>query len=350
MALVRHRILAAWDRLQSEGIEIACPAEARDNGLPELHVGFLNMMPDRALKATERQFLRLIASGADGISVYVHPFTIDGLPRQSEYLDYVSEVYDSFEQIRRRRLDGLVLTGANPGSSLLEDEGFWPYFEAVVDWANARVPTVFCSCLATHGILKIFHGVERERCKPSKRWGVFPHRVTQKRHPLMDGMPDRFDAPRSHVFEMTAAQLERHGIQVLAFSEDADFHIAVSEDGFKWVFSQGHPEYDSVSLLKEYQREIHRYQKTERTDYPEFPANYLPESAREILQQFRIDLHQAMEQKQDWPEFPETAVLPLIKNTWSGHGRILFRNWFGMMADRNSQIEPEALRGSSKTA
>lgn len=350
MPLVRHRNLASWERLQSEGIELASAAEARDSDLPELHIGFLNMMPDRALKATERQFFRLIASGADEISIYVHPFTIEGLPRQSEYLDYVSECYDSFEQTRHQYLDGLVLTGANPGSSQLEAEGFWPYFEEVIYWANANVPTIFCSCLATHGILKIFHGIERIRCKPDKRWGVFMHQVTQEKHPLMDGMPSYFNEPRSHVFEMTSSQVEPHGVRILTFSEEANFDFAVSEDGFKWVFSQGHPEYDAVSLLKEYKREVVRYKKSERIEYPEFPANYLPASARKILEQFRADLHRAMEHKKDSPEFPESAILPLIKNTWSEHGRILFRNWLGMMLDRNGQIYSDSLRGSSKTA
>ena len=350
MPLVHHRNLASWERLEDEGIKIASPAEARNSGLPELHIGFLNMMPDRALKATERQFIRLLASGADQISIYVHPFTIEGLPRQTEYLDYVSEYYDSFKQTRHQYLDGLVLTGANPGTSQLEAEGYWPHFEEVIYWANLNVSTVFCSCLATHGILKIFHNIERIRCKPDKRWGVYKHQITQEQHPLMDGMPVYFDAPRSHVFEMTSAQVEPYGVRILAFSEEADFHIAVSEDGFKWVFSQGHPEYDAVSLLKEYKREIDLYEKSERIEYPDFPANYLPESARNILQQYRTDLHNAMEQKQPSPEFPESAILPLINNTWSEHGRILFRNWLGMMVDRNGQFGTGTLRGNSKTA
>lgn len=332
MPLIRYRELTSWGRLEQEGIEIADPKADQVAEYPELHIGFLNMMPDRALKATERQFLRLIAAGAERFSVYIHPFTIGGLAREAETLRYVAQAYDSFAQIREIKLDGLVLTGANPGNAEITAERYWPYFEEVTHWANGTVPSIFCSCLASHAILKLLYGLERTRCKPDKRWGVFTHQVTRSHHPLMEGMPSQYEEPRSHVFEMTASQLEPYGIEILATSADADFGIAASQDGIKWVFLQGHPEYDAVSLLKEYKREINRYQLRERSDYPDFPLNYLPQSARQRLTDYRNEFLEAVNLNLELPEFPEDEIVPLLDSTWTRHAKVLFRNWLKQVA------------------
>ncbi len=336
MSLIKHGDLASWERLERDGIDVVDWPGTGPNG-EVLHIGFLNMMPDRALKATERQFLKLVACGAQRNSVCIHPFTIDGLNRQAEASRYVSQAYETFDQMKQRQLDGLILTGANPGNSEITAEEYWPYFEKVTHWADAHVPSVFCSCLASHAILKMVHGIERTRCKPDKRWGVFKHQVIRQQHPLMIDMPSEYDEPRSHVFEMTSNQLEPYGIEILASSPDADFGIATSEDGIKWVFLQGHPEYDTVSLLKEYKREIHRYQMKERTDYPGFPLNYLSESVCRELEIYRDRFLDALQRDLALPLFPEAEILPAIKNSWNAHAQILFRNWLYQVACTKNQ-------------
>ena len=327
MPFVRHRDISSWERLAAEGIEVLTTDDARQSQLPSVHIGFLNMMPDRALRATERQFLRLIAAAADDYLIYIHPFTVDGLSREDDALAYVEDFYDTFEMAKTIYMDGLVLTGANPGESKLEDEGFWPYFVEVIHWAESNVPSIMCSCLASHAILNELHGIERTRCIPSKRWGVYSHEVSESEHPLVAGIDPEFDAPRSHVFEMTTAQLETCGARVLASSAEADFHIAVGPDGFKWVYLQGHPEYDSFSLLKEYKREIGRYTAGVRDEYPEYPKYYLSGTAKQILDRYRITLLKDLEQGRTPAAFPESDVLPFIQDTWSKPGRIMFKNW-----------------------
>lgn len=339
MPLLRYRDLDSWERLVCENIDIT----GQNADTPSLQIGFLNMMPDRALRATERQFYRLLAAGADDCVVQIHPFSIEGLPRSADTLAYVSKAYVSFDEITKIKLDGLVLTGANPGNFEITAEKFWPYFEEVVLWANEYVPTILCSCLASHAILKIFHGIERIRCQPDKRWGVFSHRVTQIKHPLMADLPEQYEEPRSHVFEMTAEQMEPHGVQVLASSQDADFGIAVSEDGSRWVFLQGHPEYDSVSLLKEYKREINRFRLRERSNYPDYPLNYLPDSAKQSLDEYRTEFLLALEQGLDLPELPESNILPLIDNTWRVHAELLYRNWLRIVINEKEKHNSDAV-------
>ena len=347
MPLVRDGSLHAWDRLQAEGWEILSPAQAEQSSLPMLHIGFLNMMPDRALDATERQFFRLLAAGASDCMIFLHPFTIPGLGRGADALDYVSRNYVKFVDIRATVLDGLVLTGANPVSPDLTKEKYWPEFKQIVDWANRSVPSIMCSCLASHAVLNIFHGIERTRCVPGKRWGVFSHRLLDFENPLTTGIKERFDAPRSHVFEMTAKQLRQHGIVVLASSPEADFEIATSSDGFQWIFLQGHPEYDSISLLKEYKREISRYLSGERNDYPEPPKYYLDDSANLILNEYRELLMQAVNRKESLPDFPESEIAVSVRNTWKEYGFILFRNWLVMLVEHAQSSDREPSRQSS---
>lgn len=333
MPFVRDRELDSWKRLRGEGIEVVSQSVADGLNLPQIHIGFLNMMPDRALRATERQFLRLVAAGADGCLIHIHPFTIGGLGRKEDARQYIEQFYDSFADVEAIAPDGLVLTGANPGVADLRDEKFWPAFEKVMIWADQCVPTVMCSCLASHAVIEVFHGIKRSRCRPDKRWGVYSHHVTQSDHPLVAGMPSPFDAPRSHVFEVTAEQLEASGIEILAFSPDADFQIAASPDGFKWIFLQGHPEYDAVSLLKELNREVTRFVAGERSDYPENPLNYFNQQSIERLARFKTDLFEALDSSTDLPEFPESEILPFIRNTWQDHGMVLFRNWVRQIVD-----------------
>ena len=331
MPFVRDRELDSWSRLPEEGVEVVTPQFADSLNFPEIHIGFLNMMPDRALRATERQFMRLVAAGAGECLIHIHPFTIGGLGRKGDAREYIEQFYDSFSDVESVALDGLVLTGANPGVADLRAEKFWPEFENVMIWADQHVPTVMCSCLASHAVIEVFHGIQRSRCLPGKRWGVYSHRVIKSDHPLVAGMKTPFDAPRSHVHEMTAKQLEASGIEVLAFSPNADFHIAVSPDGFKWIFLQGHPEYDAVSLLKEFHREVIRFVASERSDYPEYPFNYLNNSAKDRLARFKNDLIKALDKSAELPVFPESEILPSIENTWKEHGVILFRNWIGQI-------------------
>src|SRR5690606_28619192 len=108
-----------------------------------------------------------------------------------------------------------------------------------------------------------------------KRWGVFEHRLTRPEHPLLVGTNTRFDVPHSRWNEITSAQLERAGVEVLIESTEGDFHLGVSPDGIRTVFMQGHPEYDAVSLLKEYKREVTRYLAGQIPAIPPLPLHYL---------------------------------------------------------------------------
>ena len=148
----------------------------------------------------------------------------------------------------------------------------------MIDWASEKVTSTLCSCLATHAVLQFRYGQHRSGCR-EKCWGVFPHRVVDRTHPLVYDVNTLFDVPHSRFNEIGRAQFEAAGLWMLAESAEAGVHLAVSADGFRQVFFQGHPEYDTISLLKEYKREVKRFAAGARPDYPPFPENYFDAQA-----------------------------------------------------------------------
>jgi homoserine O-succinyltransferase/O-acetyltransferase len=330
MPIVAHNDLPTFARLREEGQQILDPARALQQDIRELHVGLLNMMPDAALAATERQFFRLIGQSNQIAQFYVHPFTLDGLARSSEAQAYVDRYYEPFEQIREEGLDALIITGANVTGPDLSNEPFWMPLIEVVDWAYANVCSTLCSCLATHAVMQFRYG-QRRQPLPAKRWGVYPHRVLVRTHPLVSDVNTRFDVPHSRFNDISRERFESAGLHVLAESEEAGVHLAVSPDGFRQVLFQGHPEYDMISLLKEYKREVRRFTAGARADYPPFPENYFGLQARAILDEHRMHILDAMDRGRDLPEFPEDLIVSRLHNTWHDTAEGVVGNWMGLI-------------------
>ncbi len=330
MPLVAHNDLPTFDRLRGEGETIVPRELAVRQDIRELHIGLLNMMPDAALTATERQFFRLIGESNQIAQFYMHPFTLEALPRGPKAREHIERYYDHFQDIQAQGLDALIITGANVTQPDLALEPFWEPLIEVLDWAWDNVTSTLCSCLATHAVMQFRYG-QRRRHLGEKRWGVFPHRVVdrQRRHPLVTGVNTRFDVPHSRFNQIDREQFEAAGLPVLVESERAGVHLATSEDGFRIVFFQGHPEYDTISLLKEYKREVLRYAAGERDDYPPFPENYFPLQTQAILEEYRDRLDQARERGEESPPFPERLAAARLDNTWHDTAEAVINNWIG---------------------
>jgi len=158
---------------------------------------------------------------------------------------------------------------------------------------------------------------------------VFSHKLTNRTHPLVAEINTRFDVPHSRFNEIFQSDMEQHGIKALAVSKEAGVHLAVSPDGFRIVFFQGHPEYDDISLLKEYKREVLRFYRGERDDYPPFPENYFNDVVQQIFTDYEQQVRLARQSGQRLVEFPEDKVLEHIDNTWSDTAKAVFNNWLG---------------------
>jgi homoserine O-succinyltransferase len=258
MPLVAHNDLPSFAALRAEGLRVLEPGRADQQDIRELHIGLLNMMPDAALVATEKQFFRLIGESNPIAQFFVHPFTLDDMPREAAARGHIDRYYESFDEIKRQGLDALIITGANVIGADLSEEIFWDPLIEVADWAHENVTSTLCSCLATHAVLDFRYGQKRHR-QERKKWGVYRHRVIDPTHPLVADIDTEFDVPHSRWNSVYREQFEAAGLRVLVSGEGDCVHLATSPDGFRSVFFQGHPEYDTISLLKEYKRDVNLF-------------------------------------------------------------------------------------------
>ena len=326
MPLIAHNKLPSFARLADEGYTILQEGRAITQDIRELHIGLLNMMPDSALQATERQFLRLIGESNKIAQIYVHPFTLPELERGKETKAYIKEHYESFENIKKEGLDALIITGANVIDPDLTKNAFWKPLQEVLDWSYNNVTSTICSCLATHAYME-FHNNQKRHLMKNKLWGVYKHRVLDRYHPLVRDMNTIFDVPHSRNNTITSKQFEKAKMKILVAGEKAGVHMATSTDGFRIICFQGHPEYDTISLLKEYKREVALYADGERKKYPPFPQYYFNKDNEKILKAYK----QSVKQKKTLPSFPEETLEPLLENTWRDSGRAIISNWIGLV-------------------
>ena len=330
MPLVAHNDLPAFSKLQQEGLHVLTPGSADQQDIRELHIGLLNMMPDAALAATERQFMRLIGESNPIAQFYMHPFTLDALPREPSAREHIRKYYDNFDQIKEKGLDALIVTGANVLGADLSQEVFWEQLIEVADWAHEHVTSTLCSCLATHAVLDFRYGQKRVQQR-TKKWGVFRHQVVEVSHPLVDDINSEFDVPHSRWNDISPQQFKAAGLQVLVTGDDGCVHLATSPDGFRTIFFQGHPEYDTVSLLKEYKRDVNLYLTGEIDTYTPMPEHYMTEFNAAVLREYqgRVDKSRALQSA--LPVFPEHLVLANLKNTWQDTASAVIGTWLGLI-------------------
>jgi len=330
MPLVAHNDLPTFSKLQQEGLRVLAPGLADQQDIREMHIGLLNMMPDAALSATERQFLRLIGESNPIAQFFVHPFTLDALPREAAAREHIDKYYDSFEQIKKQGLDALIITGANVIGADLSAEVFWEPLIEVADWAHENVTSTLCSCLATHAVLDFRYGQKRGK-RARKKWGVYRHQVVEQIHPLVADINSEFDVPHSRWNNIQREQFESAGLKVLVTGDDDCVHLATSPDGFRTVFFQGHPEYDTVSLLKEYKRDVNLYISGDIVPYPLMPDNYFSDFNAAVFREYQARVQKSLDSQQPIPEFPEHLVLTSLKNTWQDTASAVIGRWVGLI-------------------
>ena len=329
MPIVAHNDLPTFERLREEGVRVLPPDRALHQDIRELHIGLLNMMPDKALAATERQFFRLVGESNPIAQFYMHPFTLPQLKRGSAATEHIGRYYETYDQVREQGLDALIITGANVVGTDLAKQSFWEPLIDVIDWSFDNVTSTLCSCLATHAVLQ-FRYDQRRMPRPRKTWGVFPHRLVAREHPLVKDVNTRFDVPHSRWNDVSRAQFDTAGLRVLAES-DVGVHLATSRDGIRFVFFQGHPEYDTISLLKEYKREVMRYAGGELAHYPPFVDNYFGAHEKAILREFKQRLDAAVSQGVEHPRFPDALITRGLDNTWRDTAHAVVGNWMGLV-------------------
>jgi homoserine O-succinyltransferase len=288
-----------------------------------LDIGLVNNMPDAALDATERQFRALLDAAADGSAVRLTLYTLPEVPRTDFGRRQVSR-YSDFDDLWDRRHDGLIVTGTEPLAADLKDEPFWGSLTRVLEWAERHTHSTVLSCLAAHaGILHI-DGIVR-RPLGDKRFGVFEC-VRVSDHPLTAAAPNRLRMPHSRWNEIPEEALLACGYRVLTRSEDAGVDAFVKQRQSLFVFFQGHPEYEAVTLLLEYRRDIGRFLRGERDTYPPMPHGYFDQETVDAL--IALKARALVDRREELlAEFPIATAAGKVTNTWRSTAESLYRNW-----------------------
>ena len=250
-----------------------------------IHIGLINNMPDGALEATERQFLTLLGSAADGVAVHVSLYALPDVPRTEPGRLHIGRFYSGIENLWDSHLDGLIMTGTEPRAANLTDEPYWESLTKVLEWAEHNTHSVLLSCLAAHAGLQHIDRIGRRRLA-DKRFGVFEC-VRASDHPLMSGVPSPLRMPHSRWNDVPEEELTDCGYSVLTRAKDGGVDAFVKQRKSLLVFHQGHPEYESNTLLLEYRREVGRYLRRERETYPAMPDGYFDRHTADVLAKFR---------------------------------------------------------------
>ncbi len=329
MALVQHNNLPSIERMRSEGLDVRLPNQI-DDSLPSIKIGFLNMMPDTALAATERQFLRLLTSNKN-VNCYFHPFGIAGVERAEQSEAHIDKYYIDFDSLKLINIDALIITGANVSQPLLQNEKFWPELIGVLDWARGNVRSTICSCLATHAAVKVFYDIDRKHMG-DKCWGVFSHQVSSAQNALVENVDTNIMMCHSRFNDISQQEFSEHNIDVLIDSPQVGVQLACEKD-LSTVYFQGHPEYDDISLLKEYKREIIRYLSQQRDDYPPVPQNYFNQVSLDRVENYKRLVKQTGANSELLEKFPESELSQVLDNPWRKSAHTIFSNWLRFLSN-----------------
>jgi len=298
-----------------------------------IDIGLMNNMPDAALDATERQFRALLGAASRNLTVRLTLYSLPEVRRTDFGRKQVSN-YTPIDQLWSRFHDGLIVTGTEPLAADLRDEPYWQSLTRVLEWAEGNTHSTILSCLAAHaGILHI-DGIDR-RPIGHKRFGVFEcQRVSD--HPLVDDAPPSVRMPHSRWNEIPEEALIACGYRVLTRSEGAGVDAFVKQRGSLFVFFQGHPEYEAVTLLLEYRRDIGRFLRGERETYPDMPEGYFDPDMVKMLMALReravVDRREEL-----LSEFPIAAAASQVNNTWRSAAENLYGNWLKYLHTQKAQ-------------
>jgi homoserine O-succinyltransferase len=307
-----------------------------------IKIGLINNMSDEALKATERQFISLLDSASGSMPVHLSFYTLPGVPRNGLTAGHISSRYSNIEDLWDGHLDGLIVTGREPMAANLADEPYWDSFTRVLAWAEENCHATVLSCLAAHAAILSMDGIRRVK-ENDKVFGIFDcARVSD--HPLTAGIASQFRLPHSRWNGVPEEQLADCGYKVLTRSANVGVDTFIKQQKRLFVFFQGHPEYESDTLLREYRRDVGRYIKGEAPRYPLMPRSYFDETTVEELAAFEKKAV-SREAEELLPELNAILGDKTIANTWQASAAGIYRNWLGhICAQKETVLVPKRLK------
>ena len=245
--------LPARATLEGENIFVMTEYRAIHQDMRPLNLIILNLMPTKIV--TETQLLRKLSNSP--LQVQVELLQMASHTSQNTDADHLFSFYTTFDQIKDRKFDGMIITGAPVENLDFTDVDYWPELCQIMTWTRTHVHSTLHVCWGAQAGLYYHHGVPKYALD-RKLFGVFSHRALKKQSPLFRGFDDEFYIPHSRHTENHAEDiLARPGLELLAVSEEAGVFAVKTEDN-RQFFITGHPEYDPDTLAREYFRDVDR--------------------------------------------------------------------------------------------
>lgn len=280
--------LPATEILSSENIFVMHEERAYHQDIRPLKIVILNLMPTKI--QTETQLLRLIGNTPLQIEVdLLYPRNHKSKNTSQEHLN---AFYKTFEEIKDKKYDGMIITGAPIEHLDFEEIDYWEELKGIMEWSKKNVYSTLHICWGSQAGLYYHYGIKKYDLD-KKMFGVFKHKITKKNVKLLRGFDDEFYVPHSRHTGVRKSDIEKvEKLNILAESKESGVCI-VSTKGGRQIFITGHLEYDPLTLKGEYDRDINKGLKIE------VPRNYFPD------------------------DNPKNK--PIVR--WRSHANLLFSNW-----------------------
>ena len=258
--------LPATSVLTSENIFVMTETRAITQDIRPLQILLLNLMPTKI--ETETQLARVL--GNTPIQIELELIAPSGHVSKNTSQAHMLAFYKSFDEVRDRTFDGLVITGAPVENLPFEEVDYWPELCEIMEWSKTHVHSTLHICWGAQAGLYFHYGIPKYS-REKKLNGVYSHKVLHHKVPLVRGLDDYVMCPHSRYTEVRSEDIRKHEeLNILAESEEAGVLLVVNEDGSR-IFIQGHPEYDRMTLNNEFHRDQGRGLN------PELPCHYYPD-------------------------------------------------------------------------
>ena len=278
--------LPARKTLEAEGVMVMDSTRAARQDIRPLQIGLLNLMPNK--ERTETQFTRLI--GATPLQVDLTLVRVTDHQSKNTSEDYLKTFYSTWEQVRGRKFDGFIVTGAPVANLPFEEVKYWSEMIEIMNWTQTHVHHTMFICWGAQAALHHFHHVRRYRME-KKAFGVFRHRIVNPRSPILHGLSD---SPMIPVSRYNDIDRESFGPDLEVLIDNEEIGVCMLGDRKRRAhYMLNHLEYDNRSLADEYERDLKA-----GLDTPP-PKNLFPGG--------------------DPEKEPE--------NRWRSHAHLLFQNW-----------------------
>lgn len=267
MPIKVQNALPAKEILENENIFVMDENRAMHQDIRPLKVCILNLMPVK--QDTELQLLRALSNTP--LHVEVTFMKMNSHISLNTPIQHLNRFYNTFDELKERKFDGMIITGAPVEQIPFEEVDYWAELCEIMDWTKTHVTSTFHICWGAQAGLYYHYGLKKVLL-PQKLFGVYHHKVMNRKNPLVRGFDDYFLIPHSRHTAVLSEDIHQcKALTVLAESDEAGVLLCMSEGG-KEIYVMGHPEYDRYTLHKEYMRD------KEKGLPIEVPKNYYPDN------------------------------------------------------------------------